>query len=203
MSSGTKILSLVGLLLVCPIVNAQEIDFQPICKIYAGRPLAMQGTSVVVRSCDELEKITMQFVLKETTFSKIRESFKKQAGLNIRNAKEGEFPEFMQCKIFKSAVNPEIACNMTIFESKATMVYSGGPSGFIDKLSVTINDARGLIKPMIDGMDEKRGTRALPLIYELFLDILVAKNNAIATNEETYRRTSGGISVSILNAYPR
>ena len=182
---------------------AQGIKLQEICSTYAGRPIAMRGTTAITRSCAEIKEIAERFQLNATSFAKVRESFKRQAGLNIHDAKENGFPEYMKCKIAKSAAISTISCSFTMFQSPATMVYSGGSSGFIDKLSVTVNDFRDLLKPMIDGMDEKQGTRALPLSFDLMLDILVAKNNAIAPSEETYSRTGSGMSVTILNVYSR
>ena len=203
MSTQRSSLAFIASMIVCSVTSAQSVDLQKICDTYAGRPLAMQGTSIVARSCDELRQFAARLHLRETTFAKARESFKSQAGLNISDAKEADFPEFMRCKILTSPTAPNITCTLSIFESKATMIYSGGVSGFIEKLIIVVDDTRSLLTPMIDGMDEKRGTRALPLLYDLLLDILIAKNNAIAPNEETYRRTKTGLSVTILNVYPR
>ena len=82
-------------------------------------------------------------------------------------------------------------------------MFHGGRSGYIEKLTITINDANPLIRLFVNGIDEKRGTKSLPLNDNFLLDMVVAKNNAIAPNEETYRRTLEGLSVTIVNVYAR
>lgn len=191
------------LILICALVQAQNAKALPICDKYSGKPLFIHDGAEVTRNCDQIRLIIQQFSMQSTTFSKARETLKSSAGMNIREAKISDFPNSMKCSIDHSPTKPAISCDLIMFQSRTVMVYQGGSSGFIEALTITIDDATELIKPMIAGMDEKRDTKALPLFTDFFLDVIIAKNNLIAPNEETYRRTPRGLAVSIINIYPR
>lgn len=176
---------------------------QPICEKYANKVLFIRGGKELSKSCDQLREIVDRFSLQMTTFSQFRESVKSSAGLNIFEAKVSDFPKGYKCLINKSPGVPTITCNLVMFNAPVTLIWLGGSTGFIEKVTLKMDDAFQMMKPMIEGIDYKKDTQSLPSSTDFYLDVLVAKNNAIAPSEETYRRTKRGLEVSILNIYPR
>lgn len=203
MNGSMRNLLHVVLILVCVLAHVQPVEAQPICDKYSGKALFIRNGAEITRSCEQLGLIVQRLSMQSTTFSQARETLKSSAGMNIHEAKLSDFPNWMKCNIERSPTKPAISCNLVMFQSRVVMLYQGSSSGFIDKLTITIDDATELVKPMIAGLDEKRDTKTLPLFTDFLLDVLVANNNLIAPNEETYRRTARGLAVSILNIYPR
>lgn len=203
MSGLSKLKIIVGFALTmqCLISFSQEIDIRPVCKKYDKQPLFMQNGQEIVRSCAELIAIAKQFSLSATTFAKARNSFKSSANLNMRDANESDFPTWMSCRIDRSNTKLKISCALTMYDSNVMMVYDGGPSGIIEKLTLTLENTHAIFNPMIDGLNEKRNMTALPAFSDLLLDIVIAKNNVIAPPEETYSRSGKSLKVTILNVY--
>ncbi len=192
---------LFALALTSNVAFGQKINVQPICDTYANRALFLIGEIEFGKSCEEIRDMAMKLTLKETTFAGAREGFKRFADLkiNIREAKKSYFPEWMKCEIKKTAELPSVLCKITVFGTPATMTYQGGSYGYVESLNITIEDASPLVKLGLEGQEIKTGIKWLPLATEFMLDVLTAKNNAIAPFEERYHHAQKKLSVQILN----